>query len=444
MRLSAGIMRASDVAEQSISPSPMRVWITMSWEPLPTIDEGARMLRCGLLARQLASDGHDVIWWTSTFDHLTKTNRFERDASSDAEARLRIEMLHGPGYARNISFRRLLHNRALARSFRRRTALEEQRPDAIYAVVPTVELADASVSLGRKLGVPVIVDVRDTWPDVYLKAVPKGLRWLARIALGLEYRRSARVFALADSVVAVSPSYLTWACQRGRRPPNAMDRVFPLGYRAEHLTEPAVDARSDELSETLALMPETRLVTYLGQFGASYDVETIVETARIFAARGDASVRFVLAGDGDKLAALRKAARLLPNVTFTGWLDAVSSLALLRRSTIGLVAYTAAATQSLPNKPFDYMAAGLPLLSSLVGDLPRIIDREQIGAHYDAGNALSMATAIDRMLADSGELRRMRERAFAIFKRDYDAHVIYPALASHVVTVAGRHAQRSR
>jgi hypothetical protein len=78
--------------------------------------------------------------------------------------------------------------------------------------------------------VPVIIDVRDLWPDIFVDVVPFGLRTLMKIAL-YPLRKSARyVFNNCSGIVGISPGYLMWALGYANRPRRALDVVFPLGY----------------------------------------------------------------------------------------------------------------------------------------------------------------------------------------------------------------------
>jgi hypothetical protein len=53
----------------------MRVWLITVGEPLPLDGPGERMLRTGILAAFLAARGHEVVWWSSSFDHVRKRQR---------------------------------------------------------------------------------------------------------------------------------------------------------------------------------------------------------------------------------------------------------------------------------------------------------------------------------------------------------------------------------
>jgi glycosyltransferase involved in cell wall biosynthesis len=189
------------------------------------------------------------------------------------------------------------------------------------------------------------------------------------------------------------------------------------------------------LIENYGIRMNAMVVTFIGTFGASYDLETVIAAAKILTAC-DIPTQIVLAGHGDKATRLQALARGLDNVVFTGWLDQLSMLALLRLSAVGLAAYTNAALQSLPNKPFEYMSAGLPLLSSLQGELETLIRAECIGVQYQAGNVQSLADNIRWLAAHPVERTIMGERARQLLEKRFAAEVIYPQLAAHLQTIA--------
>lgn len=126
----------------------MRTWIVEVGEPLP-IDEDDRPLRCGMLCERLVAAGHQVLWWASTFDHAHKRRRFDQSTTVTVTPGLTLRLLHGPGYRRNLSLRRLLNNRRVAAQFAREAAGRQAPPDLIFCSMPTPELAEKSIEFGR-------------------------------------------------------------------------------------------------------------------------------------------------------------------------------------------------------------------------------------------------------------------------------------------------------
>jgi glycosyltransferase involved in cell wall biosynthesis len=411
----------------------MRCWIVATYEPLPGVDPAARLLRCGTLAQELIAEGHAVTWWTSTFHHVRKQNRFESSRTVEVSPRFRLELLHAPPYHRNVSWRRIRHNRHMARVFAAAAVARSiERPDVIFAALPSLELAEQAVNFGRSHGIPVVVDARDKWPDLYLNAVPAALRGVARVVLASEFGRARRIFGGATGITAVSDTYLDWGLQYAARPRGVCDGVFPLGFPVPEVSEQDVERRITSLRQRHGLAPEALLFTFLGMFGSSYDLDTVISAARLLRLAGETRVLIVLAGTGELAPRLRASASDLPNVIFPGWLDQGDAWSLLRASSAGLAPYTRDALQSLPNKAFEYMAAGIPIVSSLPGELEALLLGERVGRQYRAGNPASLAEAMRWLAGNPEERRAMGERARAVYEERFSTPAIYPALVRHL------------
>ena len=64
-------------------------------------------------------------------------------------------------------------------------------------------------------------------------------------------------------------------------------------------------------------------------------------------------------------------------------------------------------TATSPNKSFDYLAAGLPVIASDVGGLPEVLDRGRAGVLVPPADADALAVAIERLLASPHEAARL-------------------------------------
>ena len=420
----------------------MRVWLTQIGEPHPT-DGDVRLYRTGLLAEALADAGHEVRWWSSTFNHPRKIQRHTGDVSLPVRPGLRLEMLHAPGYRRNVGPARLAHHARiaskLARAFRHLAP-----PDVILASFPTPELVDAALTFGQDSGVPVVVDVRDLWPDTYLRAVPLAARNLGKQILARAYARNRRIFSSADSVVAISPEYLDWAQQQGRPPDlRARDRVIYLGYRRDEPPADLDDTALDSLRRR-GVNLDRQLAVFVGTFGTSYDLPTVVEAGRILARSGRSDLQIVIAGDGEQAETLQRQARGLDTVVLPGWIDRRELFALTARAMVGIAPYRADVTQGLPNKPFEYLAAGLPMLSSLPGELEPILRDEEVGRQYPAGDADRLARLLGRLADDREGTAAMGARARSLFEARFSAAKVIPELVAHLESMStSREPQRS-
>jgi glycosyltransferase involved in cell wall biosynthesis len=417
----------------------MQIWLFQTGEPLPLRPE-VRKMRTGLLADHLVARGHQVRWWVSAFEHQSKVMLFNRDQEVSLSAGLTLQVLRGCGYGGNISPARYLDHRLVARKFRQQ-AHTLQPPDVIVTCMPCHHLAFEAVRYGRRRQIPVLVDVRDLWPDIFLAGIKNPVAGrLARRALCFDFQRLHTLLIEADGLIAVSPGYLRWALEKAGRDAQEWDRVFFLGYKA---LRPGIRHQGNQdLPEWLLGHEGKKLLLYIGTFGVSYEVHLLVEAARRLEAEGREDVCFVLAGAGEQAESLRRESATLRNVLMPGWLDAEEISGLLQLGYLGLLSYTRTAPQGLPNKAFEYLSAGLPLVSSLGGEMAELVDEFGLGLNYRPGDLDGLCQALDTLLDTPGLRNQMSARALVFHQEHGDANTIYEEFAEHIEKLANCRTRR--
>jgi glycosyltransferase involved in cell wall biosynthesis len=405
----------------------LKVWLVTVGEPLPYKGSTVRLWRCGLLARELASRGHVVTWWTSDFDHVRK--KFIPEANRDTTffGDVDVRYLHGTGYRTNVSLARFVNHLQLGMAFRSQ-ARGEPRPDLVVASFPTIELAYFAVRLARANGAVSVLDVRDLWPDIFLDAVPGPARGVARLLLQPWFWMARQSLRRADSILGVSEGYLDWALGHAGRKRRKADGVYPLAYEATTASQEDAD-RVRSLHGVDLTRP---IAIFAGSFGRTYDLGTIVEAARLLRDAKSGGVQFVLCGMGEQGEAWRRAAKGLDSVIFTGLLSAGELTVLLKASRIGLAAYAPGAPQGVPNKVIEYLAAGLPVASSLTGETQQMLSEEGCGFSYRAGDPGELARKIHGAVGDRQGLENMADNARRVFADRYIASKVFGEMASHL------------
>jgi glycosyltransferase involved in cell wall biosynthesis len=404
-------------------------WLIKDGEPLP-VQQGARKMRMGMLCDALVERGHIVRWWSSTFSHQEKKLLYNHDIDIEVSSRFRLTLLYAGRYSKNISLRRYLHHRRLAEKFRIR-ARESPTPDCIVAALPIIELAWQAVKFGAKRDLPVVVDVRDPWPDVFVNKVPQEFRGVARLISWPALRQTRNLLSQADSLVGVSHGFLEWALRRAGRRQHPRDRVYYLGYPESDRSGVSGSGRMEELRK---LTSGQVVFTFVGSFGRSYELALICELARELAVKGVDGVHFILAGDGEQRAKLTELAQGLRNLSFTGWIKANEIGDLLSFSDVGL-ASCHSAVGTVPNKLFEYLAAGLPILSSLEGEAAEIIDRNEVGFSYRPGDLQRLRSHVLRLASDTDLRRRQSRNARSLYLRNFRANMISKNYARHLEEV---------
>jgi glycosyltransferase involved in cell wall biosynthesis len=146
-------------------------------------------------------------------------------------------------------------------------------------------------------------------------------------------------------------------------------------------------------------------------------------------------IHFALAGDGEQFKSVSKNAQSLANLSVLGWLDRFEIVDLLKLSHIGLVPCISV-LDAMPNKPFEYLSAGLPILSSLQGEMEAIIGDHNIGYSYKSGDLDTFVKLVVK-LASEERLRVLQSyNADKLFRSKFSSKIIYKAYADHVEEIA--------
>lgn len=388
----------------------MRIWIVATGEPWPTDEGRPRLLRGGILASYCAAHGDTVTWWNTTFDHRLRKDRFGEDVERAGPSGLTMRGLYAPtSYSRSVSPARILNHIQVGRTFRRQIA-GMQPPDVILVCMPLVELAYEAVRYGQRHGVPVVVDLRDFWPDVWLEPVPGPLRPLGQMLLAPWNWMLCSALKHSAAISGITESFLKWGLARSGRERRAADFVAPLAYDGERANPDELQG-ADAFWDAQGVPAEGSFIAcFLGTLAHRTGVELIVEAARAIPEHRRKDVKFVIAGVGDAHKSLMEQARGLDHVLFPGWVDLPHIAALKARASVGLIAYpnTPDFVASIPNKVPEYLAGGLAVVSTLEGEVRAMLEREGAGVHVAQRTPEGLASALLDLVDNPGRLADLK------------------------------------
>jgi glycosyltransferase involved in cell wall biosynthesis len=412
----------------------LHIWLITIGEPLPIDGANDRLHRSGMLANLLVSKGHEVVWWTSTFDHARKKQRFNIDTSIEINNCFTIRLLHSIEYKKNMSINRIVNHYMIARKFSRLARLESQ-PDIILCSFPTIELSLVATRYGKERNVPVVIDVRDLWPDVIIDLFPKKIKWLVKAALFVFFKNTRKVFRECTSIIGVSDGYLQWGLSYAGRKRNINDAVFPLCYRKPIVTDNQIkDARF--ALKNIGVDSSKIICWFIGMFGKTYNLSTVIDAAHQLDNQGINNVQFVLSGDGENYSKWFKQAQGLSNVVFTGWVDFPQIAYLMSITDIGLAAYAEGAPQGLPNKIFEYLCAGVPILSSLKGETEVLLTKYRCGLTYNASDAEDFLEKLFILINDKDLRKKMSSNSESLFRSCFSTDEVYARMVNFLEGLA--------
>jgi glycosyltransferase involved in cell wall biosynthesis len=382
--------------------------------------------RIAAMAHAFAEAGHDVRVYTgmpSFPDGVVAEPYRGRRHVVESDGPVTVERVWAYAAGTSVPGNRVLNWASVALGIARRIVAVKEKYDVVVVSSPPVTLAVPALLAAFAHGAPLVVDVRDVWPEI---AVSMG-SWkpgsrLARIV----GRVADALYARAALVTCVTETARRQIVARGVRPAKVL--LAPNGF------DPIAPADAAALSP----LPGVRDVVYVGNMGLATGLDVVLDAAVLL--RADATVRFVLIGGGADAARLRaRAAReQLANVVFTGPLPRADALRALADATLTVVPLIATIADSLPTKLFDAMLVGTPVVLSAAGEARVLVERADAGIAVTPGDAPALAEGIRTLLAD-GELRaRLAANGPAFVRANYDRTAVMRALAERVRALSAR------
>ncbi len=375
------------------------------------------------LARFLVTKGHQVTVIASKVSYLTGDKTPLPPSVSPQTLRMGgVRILRA--YTYNALHKSFVHRVFAFLSFMFSSfliGLGVKNVDVVWGTSPPIFQGLTAWALARLKGARFLFEVRDLWPDFAIAVGVLKNPTLIKLSLWLE----GFLYRHADQLMVNSPGYVEHVKERGARSvelvPNGADpemfKPFDNGikFRAAHK------------------LKNKFVVLYAGAHGMSNDLEVVLECASLL--EHNPAIQFVLLGDGKEKANLQaRAAELelknvlfLPPVPKSGMAEALAGtdacLAILKPLDEYKTTY--------PNKVFDYMAAGRPVVLAIEGVIREVVEEADCGVFPRPGDARDLANAIQFLESD-----RDHAVALGIHGRQYlEAHFSREKLAEKLEKV---------
>jgi glycosyltransferase involved in cell wall biosynthesis len=295
-----------------------------------------------------------------------------------------------------------------------------RREDVDLVLCRDLPLAPTAVAAARRLGVPVVLDMAENYP-----AMIRDLWTTRSTKLGDSLVRNPKAVEAVERWTLNRVDHTLVVVEESR------DRLVSLGVPPQRITvvcnTPSVRRLDD--SPTRGRSDDDGRVEghpleliYLGLLETARGVGTAIEAVALCRDRG-VPVRFSVIGDGRARPAFETQARQLgltdAEVHFHGFLPYQEALGIVSEADVGLIPHLANESwnTTIPNKLFDYMAAGLPVLASDALPTRRVVEETGCGVWFRSGDAEHLADGLaslrpfDRRRSHAAAGRRaIRER----------------------------------
>jgi glycosyltransferase involved in cell wall biosynthesis len=271
---------------------------------------------------------------------------------------------------------------------------------------PTIVHANDLTSLpigyliAKIAGARLVYDAHEYWADPYHKT---GFHsWFFKFGVFLEKFLARR----ADAVVTVSEGLAQEMARAMNIPPPVVVRNMPNAA----CSQPAAVGQPT-LRQSMGIDANTPIILHIGGIGPHRGLETLVLAMRLVESPAVA----LLLGDGappsyfDHLRARVIALGLTNRVYFHPAVAPDEVCSFSADATIGVATIESACLSyqlCLPNKLFEYIQAGLPVIVSNLPEMTNVIDKYEIGETVPEGDAMALAKALNRLLSSPTKLQR--------------------------------------
>ncbi|WP_299866589.1 glycosyltransferase family 4 protein [uncultured Hoeflea sp.] len=295
-----------------------------------------------------------------------------------------------------------------------------ERYDAVFVYQTSpVTVGFPGIVAAWKAKAPMFLWVLDLWPEslsasgmVKSPFANKVASWLAR-----------KVYAGSDVILATSQGFDEPICRvAGER---REVRWFPQ-WEDLRKNSTAID------HDSLPSLPGGFKVVFTGNIGASQDFETVLGAATLLKDKKD--IQFVIVGDGHKLKWVRQEIEKrglsetfhclgrFPSSLMPGFYQQAGALLISLRD-------EPAFALTVPAKLQSYLAAGKPIISSVSGNVKRIVSESGAGIGVDAGTPQALASAISELAVMSPEDRaEMGRKGRAYMEKYYNMDTLFDQL----------------
>jgi glycosyltransferase involved in cell wall biosynthesis len=405
----------------------VNIWILQTGEPLQIDSSGSRPMRAMNLSKALIDQGHHVTLWSSDFDHFSKQHRYGVEKTINFSSQLTIRLIKSRGYKSHIGLSRLFDHAQLGWNLRKMLR-SESAPDIAFVGYPPIEPAWIICRWLNRRNTPFILDIKDDWPRVLVKAFPNSLQPLAKVAFFPYQLMMKTSYKCATALSSISDSFLIDSLQSAGRAKSEFDRVIPLTSPVFELSEIETQEANNYWDALGVTENAPKRVFFVGTLNHVFDFTPVV-----FAAR-NSDIEFVIAGDGPQRNHLINECKELSNVIFPGWISSAQIAILAERSQLSLAPTKSRLDfeRSIPNKFVDSLRLGKPIVSSLGGTSADLINRTKTGFVYKSEIVNDLLNKLLAAFQDFDLISEMSKAAEELYNKEFDSNKIYRELVAHL------------
>ncbi|ELV8692958.1 glycosyltransferase family 4 protein [Vibrio vulnificus] len=288
-----------------------------------------------------------------------------------------------------------------------------EKYDVLFATTTPLTAGIPGIFARWLRGKPFVFEVRDLWPEL-----PKEMGVIKNpIILGLMSFLEWVSYRSAHRCIGLSPGIVEGIKKRGVD--EGKIAMVPNGCDLSIFTQPSDPWRPSGVAD------EDLMAIFTGTHGMANGLDAVLNTATELQKRGRNDIKLVLVGQGKLKPQLEaKAQELqLKNVIFHSPVNKQKLAGLMASADVGmqvLANIPAFYYGTSPNKFFDYISAGLPVINNYPGWLAGMIEQTHCGFAVQPDDPSAFADALEKAANQRENLTSMGANARQLAESQFD------------------------
>ena len=288
-----------------------------------------------------------------------------------------------------------------------------EKYDLVFATTTPLTAGIPGIFARWLRGKPFVFEVRDLWPEL-----PKAMGVIANpLVLGAMSLLEWASYRSAHRCIGLSPGIVEGIAARGV-PKNRIELV-PNGCDMTIFASEQTPWRPESVQH------DDLMAVFAGTHGIANGLDAVLDAAAELKVRNRSDIKLVLVGQGKLKAKLVERAKNegLENVIFLEPVNKKRLAGLMASTDVGLqilANVSAFYYGTSPNKFFDYIAAGLPVLNNYPGWLAGMINEHACGFALEPDDPQAFADALEQAADDRALLVEMGNNARLLAENEFD------------------------
>ena len=300
-----------------------------------------------------------------------------------------------------------------------RVLFKQKKVDLVIATSTPLTVGVPALLYKKLRKVPYLFEVRDLWPEVPIQMGALNNPVPRKMALWLEkkiYKNAAHIVALSPGMKEGVVNVLGHDDNVSMIPNMAKPEKF--WRRNKNMT----------LLKELGLREESFKLIHFGAMGIANGLDYIMDAAKIVQEETYQDIEFVFLGDGavvDKLRQ-RKAEENIDNVSFIPKKPMDITSEIVNLCDVSLVTFLNLPIlyTNSPNKLFDSLSAGIPVVVNSSGWTRTMVEENQCGAYVDPEKPEELAALAMQWKNNPASLAKMGKKARKLAETKYDKTIL--------------------